>query len=546
MVQYFTNWGIYGRNFKPMDLDFESITHVHYAFFDVNSSCVLHSIDPWSDYQIVYPELGMSWSNDESKGNVGAFKILKQRHPHLHVSVSLGGWTLSKWFSGCVSDVTKRAGLVRSTVEHVRRDGWDGVDVDWEYPIQGGMGHNQVDPSDWDNYLALLREIRTALDVAFPATHKELTIAMGMSPKVVGIAPNVELANVLDAINLMTYDYNGAWANLVAHNAPLYADPACTACDPSFNIDWGVQHLLNQGVPPQKLVLGLAAYGRGWRGVTVPSGEDDGMYSYGSGPCDGTWDPGTVAYWDVSDNLIGVMRREWNDVSMVPYLVSADSSVVITYDDPQSIAIKTAYAHTKGMGGVMWWESSDDKHSHLLHASNAAWGPSSPSPPATPPPPPSPPARPPSPPAPSISSPPPPEAKCHATWAGCGDGGSCCNAADSCFKQSQWYSQCRTSCPADWDCAMSTDASEAPVTISSSLGGENASKSEPYGELSMGFAGGSVLVVGLLALGATRAFKRRTLASTSDMPEKSLSALSEEGSITEASTTSMTNLVGAK
>jgi GH18 family chitinase len=110
-------------------MDFASITHVHYAFFDVTSACVVTSLDPYADYERMYPELGMSWTDDSiPRGNVGAFKILRERFPHLHVAVSLGGWTKSTYFSGCAKDPAKRAKLVASTIQNVQQDGWDGVD----------------------------------------------------------------------------------------------------------------------------------------------------------------------------------------------------------------------------------------------------------------------------------------------------------------------------------------------------------------------------------------------------------------------------------
>ena len=124
-------------------------------------------------------------------------------------------------------------------------------------------GSNEVDAADWDNYLKLLREMRAAMDAAYPDEHKELTIAMGMGIGVTGEAPMSELADILDAINLMTYDYNGAWdTGLIGHNAPLYADDAYPG-PPSHFVDWGVNAWL-QNVPASKLVLGLPAYGRAW------------------------------------------------------------------------------------------------------------------------------------------------------------------------------------------------------------------------------------------------------------------------------------------
>ena len=81
---------------------------------------------------------------------------------------------------------------------------FDGIDVDWEYPVCCGVATNEVDPDDWSNYLLLLAELRAAMDAAYPTSHKELTIAMGMPLGVTGEAPMAELGSILDAINLMT------------------------------------------------------------------------------------------------------------------------------------------------------------------------------------------------------------------------------------------------------------------------------------------------------------------------------------------------------
>ena len=244
VVQYYAQWATYGRNFQPMDMDLSSITHLHYGFFDVTADCKVATLDNYADYEKVFPELGMNWSpHSEKHGLISAFNILKRSHPHLHLAFSLGGWTKSTHFSGCAKETTKRATLVQSTVDLLVSSGWDGIDVDWEYPVCCGVSSNEVDPTDWDNYLLLLSEMRAAFDRQFPTSHKELTIAMGMSPSVTGVAPKAELGRILDAVNLMTYDYNGGWSKLTAHNAPVYDDPAYEAAGgaTNFNIKWGVQ-----------------------------------------------------------------------------------------------------------------------------------------------------------------------------------------------------------------------------------------------------------------------------------------------------------------
>ena len=233
-----------------------------------------------------------------------------------------------------------------------------------------GEAGNEVDPTDWENYVLLLREIRAAMDLEWPNSHKELTIAMGLGAEVTGPAPKAELGQILDFVNLMAYDLNGAWSNLTGHNAPLVADPAYEAAGGSAtaNIDWGVKEWLG-AVPGSKLVLGMPAYGRGWAGTATE-------YGTATGPAAGTWEPGVFSYWDLAENYIDKgYTRSWNTLSSVPYLTRTDSGSLrfISYDDPQSIAIKAAYGRDLGLAGLMWWEASDDKDGELVKAANDAW-----------------------------------------------------------------------------------------------------------------------------------------------------------------------------
>ncbi|KAG8464401.1 hypothetical protein KFE25_003464 [Diacronema lutheri] len=369
---YYASWAIYGRDHKPWEMQLDKITHVNYAFFDVTAACAVTTLDSYADYDIVHTQLGMSWGDGTTHGNIGAFQRLRAQHPHLKLLLSLGGWTKSTYFSGCAKTAAKRATIVSTALQQLERSDFDGIDVDWEYPIGGGLGSNQVDGADWANYVLLLTELRAAMDAKWPARRMELTIAMGMNPRHSDSAPMEALAAVLDAINLMTYDYNGAWASLIAHNAPLHEDPAYAAAgaDGRFRIDWGVDQWVAR-VPAHKLVLGLAAYGRAWTSVAASPAQ----YSQASGALMATYaeEPGMVAYWDIARNYVGKpgWTRGWNDLAKVPYLVGAGK--FISYDDAQSIALKVQYAKGKGLGGIMWWEASEDKAGELVAVGTSAW-----------------------------------------------------------------------------------------------------------------------------------------------------------------------------
>lgn len=355
----------------------DAITHIQYAFFDVTQACKVTSLDPYADFEIVYTEIGMSPGDGLEHGNIGAFQILKKQHPHLSLALSLGGWTKSTHFSRCAETAERRQSLVASAMQMLERTGFDGIDVDWEYPACCGLDTNSYDSNDWDNYLLLLSDLRSALDTAYPDVHKELTIAMGMSPKVTGIAPKRQLAEVLDCIYLMTYDYNGAWVMLTAHNAPLFPNPAYDAADgePNYNIEWGVQQWIDV-VPRSKLVMGFASYGRSWYGTTSLYGtpNEPGPGTFWEPPA-GDEDPGILSYDDIVSPRFADFERKWDDLSLVPYLVGQleGRPAFITYDDPVSIAIKARYARAVGLAGMMWWEASEDSESKLLLVANNAW-----------------------------------------------------------------------------------------------------------------------------------------------------------------------------
>lgn len=370
VVQYYAQWAIYGRQYYPRDMKIDQLTHVNYAFFEINSACQVASIDEYADYQLLQEAAGQS-----VHGNLAAFRALRQqqamRGKELKLDISVGGWTRSTHFSGCAKTAGGRATIVQTAITLLERTGFDGIDVDWEYPECCGLATNEVDQDDWSHYLLLLRALREAMDAAFPDTHKELSIAMGMSPRVTGVAPKAELSAILDAINLMTYDFNGAWdTSLAAHNAPLFSDPAYEAAGGSaaFNVDYGVQEWLNE-VSASKLVLGLAGYGRGWTGTEQEYGGGTGGHP-GSPPW---YENGLLSFWDIAKNYLpsSKYQRHWNPMSNVPYLTGEGQ--FISYDDEISIAIKARYAERLGLGGMMWWEASEEPEGVLLKAANEAW-----------------------------------------------------------------------------------------------------------------------------------------------------------------------------
>lgn len=394
IVGYFPSWGAYGRNFNVADIDGSKLTHINYAFADIcwngihgnpdpaspnpqtwscqneagqainvpNGTIVLG--DPWIDAQKSFP--GDTW-DQPIRGNLNELIKLKQKYPHLKTIISVGGWSWSNRFSDVAATDATRKAFAQSAVDFIRKYQMDGVDLDWEYPVSGGLPGNSYRPEDKQNHTLLLQEVRNYLDAAEVADGKTytLTIASSASPTYAQNNELDEISEIVDWINIMTYDFNGGWSNQSAHNSPLYLDNAAVAANvenaATFNTNSGVQGHLDAGVPAEKIVLGVPFYGRGWTGC-APGPNGDGQYQQCTGTPAGTWEAGVFDYGDLAANYVNKngFVRYWNDEAKVPYLYNAASGTFISYDDPQSFENKVNYIKSKGLGGAMFWELSGD------------------------------------------------------------------------------------------------------------------------------------------------------------------------------------------
>ncbi|XID94886.1 glycosyl hydrolase family 18 protein [Paenibacillaceae bacterium WGS1546] len=398
IIGYYPSWGAYGRNYQVSSIDPTKVTHINYAFADIcwngihgnpdptgpnpqtwscqdengvinvpNGSIVMG--DPWIDAQKSNP--GDVWS-DPIKGNFKQLQKLKQTNPNLKTIISVGGWSWSNRFSDVAADPVLRDNFANSAVNFLRKYQFDGVDLDWEYPVAGGLPGNSARAADKQNYTLLLQAVRAKLNAAGAADGKHylLTIASGASPSFVQNTELSHIAAIVDWINIMTYDFNGGWQTISAHNAPLYYDPAAASAGvPSasvFNGDAAVQGHLNAGVPASKLVMGVPFYGRGWTGCNTAG---NGQYQSCSGPSPGTWEAGVLDYTDIENNYVNKngYTRYWNNTAKVPYLYNSSSRTYISYDDVQSIGEKTSFIKTKGLAGAMFWEFSGDRNKTLLN-----------------------------------------------------------------------------------------------------------------------------------------------------------------------------------
>lgn len=367
IVGYYAGWTSRIKNFVPADIPAEQLTHVNYAFglIGENGRAILG--DAVEDIERPYP--GDDRDRDTLKGNFNQLRLLKERHPHLQTFISMGGWTGSGRFSDAVATARKRHDFVTSCIELflTRWPGvFDGIDIDWEYPVGHGLPDNSARPEDRRNCTLLFAELRRQLDDLGSATgrHYPLTAAIPAGRFLpVTCFELRESAQFLDWINIMTYDMNGSEkSGLTNFNAPFRAssdDPRRADVRQEWSVIGSVEAFEEEGVPRDQIVVGVPFYGRGFTGV---SAVNNGLYQ----PFSSTMG---ADYHTILSDYLPRMERFRDPQTEAPWLYDTQRGTLLGYDDPESIARKTDFVVDEGLGGIMIWElSGDDAQRSLLTA----------------------------------------------------------------------------------------------------------------------------------------------------------------------------------
>ena len=299
----------YVTSYTEVIPDPTKMTHINYAFGGVGN-----------DFSSVYVD------NPERFNTIVG---LKQQNPKLRVLLSVGGWGKGN-FSEMAASETYRKAFAQSCAEFCESNNLDGIDIDWEYPTSKAAGIT-ASPDDRENFTLLMRELRLAL-----GNEKLLTLAVPCDDE--AYYDFSEFEKYVNFINLMAYDM----AADGAHHAALYeSDEAGKGW---YTVDKAVKNHIDQGVPSNKLVLGIPFYANG-----------------------GT--NGQISYRELKDRLnSGEFVDHWDDTAKVPYVTDASGTWKYGYDDERSLKYKCDYIFNEVLLGAMYWEYNHDDADGLLRS----------------------------------------------------------------------------------------------------------------------------------------------------------------------------------
>ncbi|HTY39441.1 MAG TPA: glycosyl hydrolase family 18 protein [Bacteroidota bacterium] len=338
-------WNAPAPTMLPENIPYAKLSIINYAFFYPLADGSVAGRDTVGDAVI----LGGKRYDADGRGVQGPSLVSLAKAHGVRVVLSVGGWDDSNNFPAVAASREKRTRFAHSCIDQIRQYGFEGIDIDWEYP--GFKDHNGT-PADRQNATLLLRETRDSLDAYGNVIGRHLLLTAAVAASAANLAGfDMEaVAPLLDMVNVMTYDFCDTWDALSGHNAPLYAP---TAADTSRNVDAAFRFLANSlGLSPKKISLGVPFYGHSFAGCAA-------LYAPHAGTDTVHFPPGALSYSIIASKF-GEFTRHWDEKARVPYLIGKKWNVLISYDDEASVREKAQYVIDHGAAGLIIWEITDD------------------------------------------------------------------------------------------------------------------------------------------------------------------------------------------
>ncbi|WAQ87963.1 hypothetical protein PtA15_9A87 [Puccinia triticina] len=311
-----------------------------------------------------------------------AFEFVKNcKNNSVTPTYAVGGWGGSRYFSALAATAENRTAFADSTISFAKKYGFEGIDFDWEYASIQGIGCNIVNDADVQNQQLLFKEVKSKWPEGKLSTAQSIAGIRDANYQKLPASNVTLMAQVVDEVRIMAYDVHGSFTKTTGPNAPIKA--ACADPENQLSVETAIEIYLKQGFKPEQLTLGIPGYAKSWTLAKpeltprVAGGRYDDQPGLdvcgqrtGHG---GSWLVNELVYAGFlsEDETSGGKgyKRYYDDCSGEPFLAS--ETTLITYDDTASTVAKVAYANSKNLGGVFFFDTMGPRDKTLEAAKTA-------------------------------------------------------------------------------------------------------------------------------------------------------------------------------
>ncbi|KAJ6287495.1 hypothetical protein J3E71DRAFT_358329 [Bipolaris maydis] len=345
---YWAGWSLTTRSCSKRTIDdvpVGSLTHLNLAFA---------YIEPGT-FEIV----PMPRTSDKVFSQI---TNLKQKAPGLKIWISLGGWTYSDndtdtqavW--GDLSRTNaNRYKFAANLHKFMKTWGFDGVDLDWEYPGAPDRGGKPDDP---DNFVLLLETLNTVFAEA--GSDFGISFTAPSSYWYLRWFKIDLLWKYVSWINLMSYDLHGSWDAPGTYIGPyVYAHTNKTEIKESLDLFW------RMGVPADRINLGIGFYGRSYTLEDANCNKPGCPHSAPgvAGQCTG--EGGILSFAEIESYIKRFNLEKIHDKEAgVKYLAWGSNNQWVSYDDEETLQDKVDFAKEQGLLGLFVWSIDLDDTDH--------------------------------------------------------------------------------------------------------------------------------------------------------------------------------------
>nr|AFD19009.1 chitinase 2 [Coprinellus congregatus] len=353
----------------------------------------------WSRYNMMTFAFAVTTEDPAVLDLLGQEEVLKTfvaeaRKNDVKALLSIGGWTGSRFFSPHVATPESRATFAKAITDMAVQYELDGIDFDWEYPNLDGIGCNEKSPQDTANFLTFLQELKASP----PGSRLMLTAAASIKPFMgedAVITDASAFGEVFDVLAIMNYDIYGPWADTTGPNAPLRDSCSTNPATRLGSAESAVAAWTEAGFPAEKLLLGVAAYGRSFQvplasaksqegslnlftafdKTAKPFGEDDTADANYTNTCGVVEGPSGVWTFKglIESGILGAdgnpadgIDYTFDECSQTPFVYNQDTQVMITFDDARSFEAKGKFIDEQKLRGYAVWHVLGDSSDDLL------------------------------------------------------------------------------------------------------------------------------------------------------------------------------------